>query len=178
MILNKYVMNLYQLYKGQENEIQPKIEVNVKQITMENYQEVSKILSIKNLKNYFKKFLEEDCIGIYLEHEGKIVGYGWLKYTGRDTFYKVQHTCYLSTFYVADECRGKRLYPYMITQLIKVGSEKYQTNGPFYISAYTTNTSSLKGIEKVGFALVGTRTFIRLLKITLGKYKLGEKENV
>ena len=42
----------------------------------------------------------------------------------------------------------------------------------YYISAYTSNHSSNKGILKVGFKAETTYTFLRALKVTFNKHIL------
>ena len=46
------------------------------------------------------------------------------------------------------ECRGKGLYPYILTKII---SDFYNSN--FYMIVDTSNQSSIKGLSKVGFKI-------------------------
>ncbi len=107
--------------------------------------------------------------------EGNIVGYGQIKTKNcRDTFYKIgDHTAYLSAFYTSTDYRGRGIYPAVISHLIEANSQYDE----FFISAYTTNKSSINGLTKVGFVYKKTLSFLRFAKITLNKYRLFSERN-
>lgn len=99
-----------------------------------------------------------------------IVGYGWLKSKGiKDPFYVLgKDVAYLSEFFAVEAFHGRNIYPAMISKPIE---SAVQNNG-FFISAYTGNQSSLRGLTKVGFMPGKTLVFKRAFKMTLNKYKI------
>lgn len=65
--------------------------------------------------------------------------------------------------------RGKGIYSALITALID-----YEANiNKFYIAVERGNVSSGKGLKKVGFEFIDEYRFIRILKKTFNKKKLG-----
>ena len=97
----------------------------------------------------------------------EIVGYGWIKHRGSfDHFYRIgKNVAYLSSFFVREDYRGKGIYPALITHLI----QNADNCDVFFISAYTRNKSSLRGLRKVGFQQIRTFRFWRAFKMTLNK---------
>ena len=132
--------------------------------------------NIEQMKCKFPNRYKEFCRnlthgeGVFLFCGEEIVGYGWLKKKRcKDPFYKIgENVAYLSSFFVEESWRGKGLYPAMISFLIENAPEYDR----FYISAYSTNKSSIRGLLKVGFSLTETIVFSRFLKTTINKYKL------
>lgn len=169
-IFKKFKMNLYHLdindlitYSSRKPE-----EVAIKMIDAENLEQIRQQRpdKYKRWKLYIEKNNGHGCIAL---NDGKIVGYGWLKEKGvSDSFYKIRGGAYLSEFFVDPSERGKNIYPAMISFLI----ENNRLYSNYYISAYTTNIASNKGILKVGFKTKSTLTFFRILKLTLNKHTL------
>ncbi len=105
-----------------------------------------------------------------------IVAYGHLKtHKTGDTFYRIgKETAYLSQFYTAPEYRGRDIYPAVISCLVE-SAPQYDE---FFISAYTSNRSSDRGLTKVGFVPIKTVTFIRAFRRTVRKYRISSQRNV
>ena len=119
-------------------------------------------------KGYLNKGIAKGTFAIC---DKEIVGYGWLKMARvNDPFYKIEgeDVAYLSEYFVEPSQRGKNIYPAMMSLLI----EKNPMFTKYYISAYTSNHSSNKGILKVGFKPEVTCTFLRALKVTFNKHIL------
>lgn len=129
----------------------------------------NKSFCAKHYKDW-KRNLKKGAKGVFVLNDGEIVGYGWLK-TNRanDPFYCFQkNTAYLSEFYVDPDFRGKRILAAMISFLV-INNFEYQR---FYVSAYSSNKSSINGLIKCGFSHLCTLTFLRVAKVTLNKHKL------
>ena len=118
----------------------------------------------------WQKYLKNGARGVFAIYGGTIIGYGWLKSKGiKDSFYVLgEEVAYLSEFFVAEAFRGRCIYPAMISWLVE-SSPQYNE---FYISAYTSNNASLRGLAKVGFSLTKTLVFKRAFKMTFNKYKI------
>lgn len=107
--------------------------------------------------------------------DGKIVGCGCLKTHGcSDSFYKIgKQTAYLGVFHTDADYRGCGIYPAVISFLIESNLQYRE----FFISAYTSNTASIKGLTKVGFVPIKTLEFFRVLKVTVNPYRLCSEGN-
>lgn len=101
---------------------------------------------------------------------GNIVGYGQLKTNkSHDNFYKIgKQTAYLSSFYTDPDYRGCGIYPAVISYLVESAPQYNE----FFISAYTTNSSSINGLTKVGFVPIKRLCFLRILRTTVNRYHL------
>ena len=123
--------------------------------------------------NNIIKNLKRNIDGVLAVCDGEIVGYGWIKFKGdSDKFYRFgDRVAYLSEFFVENSFRGQGIYPSIISQLI-LSHDDYND---FYISAYSNNISSKKGLEKVGFKRIKTLRFTRFLKVTFRRHKITNK---
>lgn len=118
----------------------------------------------------WQRYLKKGARGVFAVCGDTIIGYGWLKSKGiKDPFYVLGgEVAYLGEFFVVEEFRGRSIYPAMVSWLIEM-SEQYND---FYVSAYTSSHSSLRGLAKVGFGMIKTLVFKRAFKMTLNKYKI------
>ena len=118
----------------------------------------------------FKYQLSLGDFGYYAYCEGKPVGYGWAKHTGSDDFFfKIGEGCvYLCRFFVHESMRGHRIYPELISELMKRENE----TETFYIAVERGNESSERGLRKVGFEFVKEFGFVRGFKKTFNMKKL------
>lgn len=125
--------------------------------------------------NLWKHNLKKGAEGLFAMCDNRIVGHGWLKKKGsKDPFYRIgDNVAYLSEFFVHPDFRGNGIYPAMLSHFISQHKDCYS----FYISVYTHNVSSRKGLLKVGFQCVSYFKFIRTLKITLNKHRIVEETN-
>ena len=147
---------------------QSKIPLSFVPVDFENAKIVKNLRGKKYIKK-FKKQLKNGDYGLYAFCDGVVVGYGWQKNAGsKDLFYIIDDGCsYLSQFFVNSTYRGKNIYPVIINELINTTDYN-----KYYIAAYDTNTSSLRGISKVGFSFVRHDVFVRFLKKTFFKKRL------
>lgn len=160
-------MLLHNLKRENIINVPSKILVDFVPITYENIEMVQSIRGSAYV-GMFRDYLNKGCYGIYACVDNAVIGYGWLKKdSSYDMFYKINHGVgYLSSFYVSDTYRGNNIYPALINQLVSLSNYN-----EYYIAAYDTNISSLKGIEKVGSAFVRKDVFMRIMKLTfLKKY--------
>lgn len=116
--------------------------------------------------------------GYYAVLNGAPVGYGWAKHESADDFFfKVSKgTVYLCRFFVHEKARGQNIYPALISALI----EKEKDTDRFYIAVERGNTSSERGLLKVGFTFLKEYGFVRILRKTLNKlsFKMGKRRNI
>lgn len=167
-------MDCFMLNIDEFHPVYSKVDIKFIRITEENYKLVSEIRGSTETE---KKQLQYGDTGFFALYDNKIVGYGWYKDKNakfHDSFYrmkKADNLCYLCRFFVCEDMRGNNIYPAMITKLIEF-REKENPGGKYYISAYSNNIASIKGLLKVGFELVGRYKFVRVLKRTLNKKTL------
>jgi len=168
--IKKYDMDFYSLsrdcFVSQLNKVS--IDIDIDCINEENL-EANKFF-YPNRYKLWRGNLKKGAKGLFAIYGGRVVGYGWLKKKGsKDTFYRFgKDIAYLSEFYVEDSFRGKGIYPALLSQLILSSPEYHR----YFISAYTSNVSSCKGLLKVGFERICSFTFIRAFKITFNKHKI------
>lgn len=156
-----YTMRLYQLNKNDLVVQLPKKQVEYVPVTYENLHWAKSF----SKERQFRRYLKMGDFGYYAMLGGNPIGYGWEKQSGsKDLFYKVNSGSYLGKFYVDNKYRGNNIYPSMIAQLVQHSSSEN-----FYIAAYNTNVSSLRGLEKTGFSFLREDTVFRIFKITLNK---------
>lgn len=120
-------------------------------------------------KTWLRALQSSELVAVALIN-GNIVSYGQLKTNiSYDKFYKIgKDTAYLSSFYTDPDYRGCHIYPAVISYLVESAPE-YKV---FFISAYTTNHSSINGLTKVGFVPIKRLRFLRILKTTVNRYHL------
>lgn len=125
---------------------------------------------------YEEQFLTQLSLGdfgYYAYCCGKPVGYGWAKHSGSDDyFFKIaEGACYLCRFFVHESARGQGIYPELICALAQ---REVSTSHPrrFYIAAERGNTSSERGLLKVGFKFLREYGFLRGFKHTFNKKTL------
>lgn len=175
-LLKRYDMNLYVLKRNRF-------------VSYRNYDKLPHGIEFVTLNYELSEKFKENCFGnckiwrntlkfggvVLALIEGNIVGYGQIKTKKcRDTFYKIGDcTAYLSAFYTSDDYRGQGIYPAVISYLVETNPQYDK----FYISAYTTNRSSINGLTKVGFVYKKALSFLRFAKITLNKYPLFSERN-
>lgn len=163
-------MNLYHLtgdYFVSQLHKAPKDIVFIR-INQENL-DTNKDLYADKYKKW-KYNLKNGAEGLFAVCNDKVVGYGWLKTKGaKDTFYKFgENAAYLSEFFVDEDFRGRGIYPAMLSQFVITHPECCE----FFISAYTSNISSLNGLQKIGFQYIRSLVFVRALKVTLNKFRI------
>ena len=148
-----------------------KLDIKFVRITQDNYMLVKEVG--KNCKTE-KKQLKNGDTGFFALLDNKVVGYGWYKDKNSrfsDKFYRMKRAnnlCYLCRFFVCEDMRGNNIYPAIITYMIEC-REKENPGGKYYISAYSDNVASIKGLLKVGFKFVSRYKFVRLFKMTVNK---------
>ena len=145
------------------------LELNMVPITEEN---VSLVCDLRG-SEYERQFnyqLSLGDFGYYAYYGDKPVGYGWVKHTDSDDFFfKIGPDCaYLCRFFVHESMRGHKIYPEIISELIK----KENTVNTFFIAVERGNESSERGLKKVGFEFVKEYGFIRGFKKTFNMKKL------
>ena len=154
--------------------VRSNVELEFIRITKENYKLVENLKCDSKIES---KQLKNANVGFFALYNKKVIGYGWYKDKNskfHDTFYKMNkadNVCYLCRFFVSEDMRGKNIYPAMISNLIEY-HKKENTDAKYYISAYSDNIASIKGLSKVGFKLVSKYKFVRLMKLTVNKIKL------
>lgn len=118
----------------------------------------------------FRQQLAQGDFGFYAYHEGRPVGYGWVKYPGADDFFFNigEGCCYLCRFFVHESMRGKKIYPHLISALM----EHEADCDTFYIAVETGNEASVRGLKKVGFRFVKEYSFWRGFRRTFNKQTL------
>ena len=121
----------------------------------------------QQFEEQFRYQLSLGDIGYYAFHEGRPVGYGWVKHGGSDDyFFKIGKDCvYLCRFFVHESKRGHGIYPQIISFLI----ENEKRVNSFYIAVERGNLSSERGLKKVGFEFVREFGFVRGFKHTFNK---------
>ena len=170
-MLKRYEMILYSLdmrnFVSYIGNVPSKI--TIEKITLETIEAMRK----KYLHKYrkWKRYLRKNIAsGVAAACDNEVVGYGWLKVKkAHDLFYKIkgENIAYLCEYYVDASLRGNNIYPALIPYLIE-NNFYYK----YYISAYSSNLASNKGIVKVGFKVESSFTFLRALKVTLNKHIL------
>ena len=160
------------LFKLERKDVCPRsasIKLEMIPITDENVNLVGELRGREYIPQFEYQLAQGD-LGYYAYHEGRTVGYGWVKRKGsEDFFFEISDGCvYLCRFFVRESMRGKGIYPDMITKLIE------HENGvdTFYIAVERGNRSSERGLKKVGFEFVKEYGFIRGFKHTFNKKKL------
>ncbi|MBD7938627.1 hypothetical protein H9655_16455 [Cytobacillus sp. Sa5YUA1] len=165
-----YRERLYTINFGEENSVSPKIDISFKRITNENYKLVENLRDGQYVKE-FKRMLDIGDFGVFACVNDIPVGYGWAKLeNSRDYFYIIQN-CYLCRFFVSSEYRGLSIYPCLIKNIMCSINKKYRVK-KFYIAVEHKNTSSIYGINKIGFKFLQENFFIRSCKITFNKFQL------
>lgn len=124
----------------------------------------------KEYEAQFRYQLSLGDFGYYAYYDGKPIGYGWAKHADSDDyFFKINDGCvYLCRFFVHESMRGQGIYPSLISALI----EREKETDTFYIAVERGNTSSERGLKKVGFGHVKEYGFLRGFKHTFNKKKL------
>ena len=124
----------------------------------------------KEYEAQFRYQLSLGDFGYYAYYDGKPIGYGWAKHADSDDyFFKINEGCvYLCRFFVHESMRGQGIYPSLISALI----EREKETDTFYIAVERGNTSSERGLKKVGFGHVKEYGFLRGFKHTFNKKKL------
>ena len=154
-----------------DNAIYQKSDLEIKMIpiTEENTSLVCELRGAEYEKQ-FRYQLSLGDFGYYAYCGDNPVGYGWAKHEGSDDFFfKIGEGCiYLCRFFVHESMRGHRVYPEIISELMK--REKHAET--FYIAVERGNESSERGLKKVGFEFVKEYGFIRGFKKTFNMKKL------
>lgn len=75
--------------------------------------------------------------------------------------YKKSNDIYIGPCFTHINYRGKGIYPFVISKIIKDYSK---TNNDFYMIVHAKNTSSQRGINKVGFRKTAKLKYNNLLK--------------
>lgn len=125
------------------------------------YQEISQLTDIKdfsfenNFEDYKNRFNQKHVFCIWKNQE-KVIAYGWLNpnsthYLGElaldmDMKSKIE---VLYDFYTYKEYRGKGLYPALLQKMC------LRNNKSKLIYVFSSNKSSIRGIEKAGFEFLG-----------------------
>ena len=124
----------------------------------------------KEYEAQFRYQISLGDFGYYAYYDGKPIGYGWAKHADSDDyFFKINEGCvYLCRFFVHESMRGQGIYPSLISALI----EREKETDTFYIAVERGNTSSERGLKKVGFGHVKEYGFLRGFKHTFNKKKL------
>lgn len=138
-------------------------------VTAENAALVAELRAPEYVEQFQQQLAGGD-FGFYAYHEGRPVGYGWVKHPGADDFFFniSEDCCYLCRFFVHESMRGKRIYPHLISALIghEINCET------FYIAVETGNDASVRGLKKVGFQFVKEYAFWRGFRHTFNKKQL------
>jgi RimJ/RimL family protein N-acetyltransferase len=128
-----------------------------------NINEVNKI-DIKIISNYNKEFHGEakkkfakQCEMWLGKINGNIASVCWSRCQAerKDYFVLIKNNdAVISSCFVMPEYRGKRIFPSMLEHIV---CEMYEHNKiqNFYIDCKSWNISSIRGIEKSGFKLIG-----------------------
>lgn len=161
--------NLFQVKRESVIEVKSKVPIDFVEITKDNANFVEELRG----KEYLPQFeyqLSLGDFGYYAYYDGKPIGYGWAKHADSDDyFFKINEGCvYLCRFFVHESMRGQGIYPSLISALI----EREKETDTFYIAVERGNTSSERGLKKVGFGHVKEYGFLRGFKHTFNKKKL------
>lgn len=94
---------------------------------------------------------------LYLSEDGKLCAYGWLREC--DPFLRryrwlTPRGLLLGYFWVAPTSRGRGLYGRLLSTCIALSRDRRDM--PIVVDANPSNTASLRGLEKAGFARLGT----------------------
>jgi hypothetical protein len=105
--------------------------------------------------DYENRFLENHIICV-LEFEGNLACYGWINPIGKQSIGELNLAMDLGSnidslydFFTFDQFRGKGLYPYLLQKIVS------RNNKAKLIYVFPSNISSVKGIKKAGFKLLG-----------------------
>ena len=160
---------LYSLAEEDYRKCSAKEKIETVEITEKNAHLVRELRG-EIYEGQFLSQLAMGDFGYYAYLNGVPVGYGWKKHEGSDDFFfRIGESArYLCRFFVHDSARGKGIYPEIITALIE--REGFAKN--YYIAVERGNTSSERGLAKVGFKFVKEYGFIRGFKHTFNKKTL------
>lgn len=162
-MLKRYEMILYSLdmsnFVSYIGNVPSKI--TLEKITLGMIETIRKKYLYKYRK--WKRYLTKNIAsGVAAICDEEVVGYGWLKNKkAHDSFYKIKGACiaYLCEYYVDASLRGNNIYPAMISYQIE--NHDYSK---YFISAYSSNLASKKGIVKVGFNAEASFVFLACTK--------------
>lgn len=148
---------LYKLNISELIDIKLKLPINIEHINCENYTQVSKLRE-KSVSIHFKNMLEKHQLGIFAIDNEAPIGHAWgIVNTNlsavNNMFIMKENTAMIHFCYVAQERRGKNVYAYLLSSLIKQIQDECGIK-EFYIFTDCNNIESQKGLSKVGFKKV------------------------
>ena len=117
----------------------------------------------------FRRFLSEDQLGVYALSDDTLVGHAWAlvcrqpKRLGCGYFPLTEGQALIHYCHVSEEARGKNIYPAMLVHLVRRLFDEARVHTVF-IDTESINQPSIRGIEKVGFAPLGTGVYVQLFK--------------
>lgn len=93
---------------------------------------------------------------LYLSNEGRLWGYGWIEradpFLRRYRWITLRGTL-LGYFWISPSQRGRGLYRHLLEHSIAICEDRKQV--PLIVYADLSNQSSIRGLEKAGFARLG-----------------------
>jgi GNAT superfamily N-acetyltransferase len=156
--------------------INTRIKVNIKLTSLDEIRKIC-VMRVRN-KDSLTKRLNDGHLCFIAEREGDIVGYCWVAFqelyvSEIDKKIKFSNTeaCLYDAF-VFPEYRRKRIYQKMLVEIFKFLRKKGHEKA--FINILSTNISSQRGVEHVGFQSIKNVTFLRLF----GLRKYAENESV
>lgn len=156
------------------NAVTAKKKINLIDVTFDNVDFVKVLRSEAQVKVFYS-FLEEGQYGVYAKLNDKVIGYAWAKVCRKD-FCRVNsymdiskdealiHYCNVSKYY-----RGNNIYPAMLVTLCHRLFYEAKVKR-IIIDTEMNNHSSLRGIAKVGFKLLGMGIYFQFRRRLLFKH--------
>ena len=141
--------------------------ITITEITPENVNYVQTFRNAETARVFFQ-FLNEDQLGVYAWLDSRVVGHAWAKVC-RNTQYRAngyldicQNEALIHYCYVDENHRGKNIYPAM---LIALCENLHFSRGVarILIDTEVDNIASIRGIQKAGFTLLGTGTYVQFV---------------
>lgn len=117
---------------------------------------------------HLKRKYNEKIFGVGAYVSGEIVGYAWLCQKGcRDRQYIIKHTdFYIFDAFVSEKFRGHNLAPAILWELVEKCAEGQQES-KICLAVRKNNHSAIKSYKKLGFEIVKSKRFIRVLKLNI-----------
>lgn len=126
------------------------------------YHQITEIESLKefsfeySIEEYQNRFSQNNIMCYYSDQK-KVIAYGWINpnathYLGELALEMDLKSKFevLYDFHTNSEYRGKGLYPFLLKKMV------LRNNKSKLIYTFSHNTSSIRGIEKAGFKILGS----------------------